>query len=289
MDINNIKYKKTTVPNGSQIEYAYLNATENKRPIVFLYGLVCNNRHFEPQISHFSRKGHPILIQNYRHHFGSTSAEPLDLCNFEKIAEDCHLLMEKLGIKNPMVIGHSMGVNVAIELSLRKNTDIHGLVLISGSPHRPQDFMFNTNLSDVIIPLAKKIFGSNQRILNRVWKNSYKSRLLRLMVLRGGFNPSFVEDEFVKYYVKKIGELGSDVFFKLIEEMKNHNLTTKLHLVNCPTLVMGGDLDKIAPIEGQIVFNTYIKDSSFYLIKDGSHVPQIDFPKTVNEQIENFI
>ena len=34
-----------------------------------------------------------------------------------------------------MVIGHSMGVNVAIELSLRENSNVHGLVLISGSPH----------------------------------------------------------------------------------------------------------------------------------------------------------
>ena len=68
--------------------------------------------------------------------------------------------------------------------------------------------------------------------------------------------------------------------------MKNHNLTTKLHLVDCPTLVMGGDLDKIAPIEGQIIFKNYIKGSSFILIKDGSHVPQIDFQKQLMNKLK---
>ena len=67
--------------------------------------------------------------------------------------------------------------------------------------------------------------------------------------------------------------------------MKNHNLSSKLHLIENKVLIMGGDNDNIAPIEGQVVFEKYLKNSSLYLIKDGSHVPpEVDFHETVNEK-----
>ena len=71
--------------------------------------------------------------------------------------------------------------------------------------------------------------------------------------------------------------------------MKYHNLAANLHHVKTPTLVLGGDKDMIAPITGQIVFHESIKDSEFYLIKDGSHVPQVDFPDSVNNRLHHFI
>ena len=41
--------------------------------------------------------------------------------------------------------------------------------------------------------------------------------------------------------------------------MKNHNLSSKLHLIENEVLIMGGDNDNIAPIEGQMVFEKYLK------------------------------
>ena len=182
-----------------------------------------------------------------------------------------------------------MGVNVALEMALTSPGLLNKLVLISGSPMRPQDYMFNTNLSTFLLPAIKKTLGLNKGISATIWKNLYRLKLARLMVLDGGFNQKQVADEFVKFYLFKIGELGHELFFQLIEQMKNHNLITKLHLVENQCLIMGGDLDKIAPIEGQILFHKYLKNSNFYLIKDGSHVPQIDFPKTVNDEINQFL
>ena len=288
MNIENLEYDKITLANETNIEYKLFNQSSKKTAITFLYGLVCNNNHFTPQINFFIKNGFPVLILNYRHHFGSTSPGGIESCTLKNISKDTRLLLSRLNIKKTHLVGHSMGVNVAIDLSICTPELVEKIAVISGNPMRPQDYMFNTNLSTYIFPALKKILNINKNISTKIWQNMFHIKLVRKIVLDGGFNPEMVTDRFVKFYMKKIGELGFELFFQLIEEMKNHNLSAKLHLVEKPVLVMGGDLDKIAPIEGQILFNKYIKDSQLYLIKDGSHVPQIDFPKTVNKELLSF-
>jgi pimeloyl-ACP methyl ester carboxylesterase len=289
LDYKKINYKTVVLRNNTSLEYLYINDSSNKRPVVFLYGLVCNNRHFEPQINYFTKKNHPVLILNYREHFNSHNPEGIRSCTFNNISEDIFNLLEILNIKGPDIIAHSMGVNVALEMAIQKKHTFNRLVLISGSPMRPQDYMFNTNLSTFLLPAVKKALSINEGLSSGLWKNLYKIKIARMMVLDGGFNQKQVADEFVKFYLMKIGELGYELFFQLIEQMRNHNLITKLHLVENECLIMGGDLDKIAPIEGQILFKKYLKKSNFYLIKDGSHVPQIDFPDSVNDEIDRFL
>tara|TARA_B100000925_G_C22010084_1_gene475818 strand:+ start:5381 stop:6268 length:888 start_codon:yes stop_codon:yes gene_type:complete len=284
-----INYDSVVLENQTSIEYKYFNSHSKKNPIVLLYGLVCNNRHFQFQIDHFVNQDYPLLILNYREHFGSKNPSGIPECSFENIATDVVLLLDYLNIKKPHLIGHSMGVNIALEIAIAFDSLVDKLVLISGSPYRPQDYMFNTNMSYFIFPSVKKILSSNKKLGLKFWENLHRIKLIRKMILDGGFNPKQVTDEFVMYYTKKIGELGFDLFFKLIEEMKNHNLSSKLHLVKNDVLIMGGDADNIAPIEGQIIFEKYIKKASLYLIKDGSHVPQVDFHETVNEKISTFI
>ena len=149
--------------------------------------------------------------------------------------------------------------------------------------------MFKTNKSHEVLPVLKNFLKNKPGLFKIAWKNAHRSNLIRKVVLHGGFNPDQVKDEFVKYYLMKIGELDPLVFFKLLDEMGDQSLISYLPKISTPTLIMGGDLDTIAPISSQLIFSELIPNSEFYLVKDGSHVPQADFPDSVNERIETFI
>ena len=259
--------------------------------IVFLYGLVCNNRHWEYQLDFFLENGFRILLHNYRYHYGSKAIDGSieKNLNFENIANDAEELIEHLGINNVFYIGHSMGVNVSLELIRRGKFNVIGQCLISGNPLDPKDTMFGSNKSHEIIPLLKKAYESKPFFFKKLWVSAYRFPIVRKVVLHGGFNPEMVSDEFVEFYLKKIGELGPEVFFQLLDEMGVQSIISYLPKVEIPTLIMGGDKDTIAPISSQLIFNNLIPDSDFYLVKDGSHVPQADFPQSVNQKIYNFI
>ena len=142
----------------------------------------------------------------------------LNACNFKNIAEDIILLFDILNIKKPHLIGHSMGVNVALEIALTNNQLIDKIVLISGSPSRPQDYMFNTNLKLLHISFYKKILNTNKRLGLQFWKNIHRVKLFRKMILDGGFNPKQVSDEFVNIMRKKLENLALTYFSNLLKK-----------------------------------------------------------------------
>ena len=278
---------------SASIEYKILRPQEkfNGTTIVLLYGLVCNNRHWEFQLEYFLNNGFQILLHNYRFHFGSYAYEQNieENLTFKKIAMDLEELLDHLEIDNIFLVGHSMGVNISLEFIKNSKKNIFGQVLISGNPLDPKDTMFNTDKSHEVIPLLKKSLQNNPKLFKFIWKNAHKVNFVRKIVLYGGFNPDQVKDEFVEFYLKKIGELEPEVFFQLIKEMAEQSLLTSLPFVKISTLIMGGDHDTIAPISSQLIFKNLIDHSEFYIIKDGSHVPQADFYSTVNQKIHQFI
>ena len=147
------------------------------------------------------------------------------------MANDLDLLFQQLKIEQAHLIGHSMGVNVCLEYYFKYHEKVLSLSLIAGTPFRPQDFMFNTNFGDYILEILNRLQGLSPRLANLFWKNMYKPKFIRKMVLDGGFNAEVVDDEFVLFYLKKISELELELFFHLLKLMKYHNLSTSLHQV----------------------------------------------------------
>lgn len=277
-------------PDGLKLYVITNKRRDDSKPwIVFNYGLVCNPKHFGPQISHFHNLGHPMLVHDYRAHFSSQAPENIAEVTFENMANDLAHIMGALKIERALTIGHSMGVNVSLEFAKNYPDMCIGQVLISGTVLPPQDIMFDTNLVDILGPVIENIFKRYPHFSKFIWKTSHYNPVLSKVVHAGGFNTKRVPEDFVRYYIKKIGELPPELFFHLLNEMRNHRILSDLPKIMTPSLIMGGDKDKVIPNYLQHILTQNLPHSDFYLIKDGSHVPQVDFSETVNERIELFI
>ncbi len=263
--------------------------THDEEVIVFNYGLVCNRSHFTPQEKYFDDLGYKILIHDYRAHYSSSGQDQIESCTFKNITSDLKGVLDILTITKPIMIGHSMGVNVTLEFAKNYPNTIYKSILISGTVLPPQDIMFDSNIVDVASPFLQKFAENKPRIFEFIWKNSYKNPIARKIVLDGGFNTRKVEDSFVQVYMKKISELPKDIFFHLLEQMKEHDIISSLENILTPTLIIGGDSDKVIPNYLQRILHQYLPNSKLYILKDGSHVPQIDFPELTNSRIETFI
>ena len=89
--------------------------------------------------------------------------------------------------------------------------------------------------------------------------------------------------------MKKISELPKEIFLHLLDQMKTHSAINHLEAIKTKTLIIGGDKDKVIPNYLQNILQNKIKDSQIYIVKNGSHVPQIDFPNFINSRIELFL
>ncbi len=262
----------------------------NRALLIFNYGLVCNNEHWRYQIDHFDQQKEQILIHDYRFHYSSSGKiDHLEELTFPLIAGDIKALLTSFKAQNYFMFGHSMGVNVTLEFAKLFPESLKGLILISGTVLPPQDVMFDTNIIEIITPYVESLYEKKPDLYRKFWSTSYLNPLAREIVFRGGFNTKQVSNEFIQIYMKRIGELHPKIFLKLMQEMKTQDILKDLGNIETPTLVIGGDKDKVIPNYLQNILKDKLPNSELYIVKDGSHVPQVDFPTTMNEKIEVFI
>lgn len=280
-----------TTSEGVNIHYGKnFNQFDSSKPcIVFNYGLVCNVAHWEKQIPYYNDLGYQIIYHDYRFHFNSDRTNNIDDLSFENISQDMKELLDLLKVGKAFHFGHSMGVNTTLEYAYRYPEDVQGIILISGTVLPPQDILFDTNFMDLLQPILELLLKKYPALYKSIWSTGHKNPLATHLVHQGGFNTKMVPKDFVEHYLKKIGELEPEVFFQLLKEMKNHDIVTKLEMIKVPALIMGGDKDQVIPNFLQYILSENIPNSKLYIIKDGSHVPQVDFFETVNERIDLFL
>lgn len=262
---------------------------KNSDVLVFNYGLVCSNHHWAPQLEYFDSINKKILIHDYRGHFHSTGRDDISKLTYKNITEDVYGLLEKNKIDSAVMLGHSMGVNICLEFARRYPHKVAKQILISGTVVPVYSIMFNTNLVDQLKPLIIKLYNTYPAAFNSFWKFSGWNPLIKKIVHAGGFNLEQVSDEFIEIYLNKIGQLGPDIFFQLLDEMNRHNILASLNRIQVPTLIIGGDNDKVIPNYLQRLLNENLPKSKLYIVRNGSHVPQVDFPQFINERVEYFL
>jgi pimeloyl-ACP methyl ester carboxylesterase len=163
------------------------------------------------------------------------------------------------------------------------------MILIAGTVERPHQIMFDGRWMEYIFPITESIFERYPRIFEFLWKVLPRVPLIQLGIMHGGFNPTQVEQSFVNNYLKKITHLSPRLFFSLMENMYHDSIRSHLPKMMIPTLLVAGDADKIIPLHTQYHLLQQLSHAELYIVKDGSHVPQVDFPQQVNERMYSFL
>jgi non-heme chloroperoxidase len=286
---NDANFFKTS--DGEQLFFVKnFSSLDSSRPIlVFNYGLVCSNHHWKFQTEYFDKQGYQILLHDYRGHFQSTGAHDIKKITFEQMAKDVAGLCEFLNIKKAVMLGHSMGVNICLQLAKDYPELVSGMILISGTFINVKDVMFDSNLMEFIMPVAHFALDKYPAVLRKIWATGGMNPIIRDLIHRSGFNYGKVSKEFVEIYLNRVGQLGIDIFFQLFSEMANQNMIGHIENMKVPALIIGGYKDTVIPNHLQRTLAALLPKSETYFLKEGSHVPQADYPDMVNDRIQLFI
>jgi len=116
------------------VKLSHEEAGSGTPAMVFVHGWTCDRSYFAPQCEHF-RESHRVIALDLRGH-GDSDAPEGDY-SMSVLADDVAWLCTQLGVTGAVVVGHSMGAIVGIELTARHPQLVSALVLVEPGPIAP--------------------------------------------------------------------------------------------------------------------------------------------------------
>ena len=191
------------------------------------------------------------------------------------MAKDTLTLIEKMGLKKPHILGHSMGGCIVQTIALHERDKVNKMIL-----------------SNSLIKL-NHVSVRAQRLLLKLREEGQPSRTLTEGIIPWIFSSHFLADE------KKIEELINQKESYLynqsligqrrqIEALTNFDSGGWYKRIKGPALVIGGDEDILCPRDSELLAN-HIEDAKFVEFRRVAHAPMIEIPKEYVSIMTNYL
>ena len=235
----------------------------NKDTIVFLHGSGLSHIVWSLAEQFFSSKNYNVLSIDLPGH-GNSDGPCLD--SIEKIADWMEKVFDTLKLKNLILVGHSQGCLEILEYSSKYKERLKKLVFVGGS----NKMLVNPDL----IELAQSGHPDAVKLMMK-WGYEGSKKFI-------GGNP-----------VEKIIQSPRDISEILAVDLNacnNYsNGSEAAKVIDLPSMLIFGELDKMVNLESGKKFSNLIKNSTTHVIKGCGHMIMIEKAFEMREKILEFL
>ena len=232
--------------------------------IVFLHGWGASTRTWEHVIAALPPGYRTVAID--QRGWGS-SEHPTSGYSLAELADDAEGVIEALGLKRYILVGHSMGGKTVQFLASRRPKGLAGLVLLASAPPSPftvpeqlRVMMSGPNVREFVTMAVEKMLTSKPISHEDV-------ELLVADAIRG--SPA------------ARAAWGRQTSLEDITEAVGH--------IDAPTLVISGEHDKIDPVESlKRELLPRIRGAVLQVIPDVGHLSLLEAPKEIAQRLDAF-
>lgn len=229
-------------------------------PIIILHGLMGGLSNFDGVANYFPKEGYKVVLPELPLY--TNSILKTNVKAFAKFVKD---FIEKLGYKDVILLGNSLGGHIALYFS-KMYPDLLKAMILTGSSG-----LYESAMGD-----------------------SYPKR----------GNYEYIEKKAQDvFYDPKVAtkELVDEVFATVNDRMKliktlaiaksaiRHNMSKDLPKIQIPTCLIWGKNDKVTPPEVAVEFNELLPDSDLFWIDQCGHAAMMEHPDEFNVILHDWL
>lgn len=246
--------------NGLKVHY---DDTGTGRPVVLMHGWGCTLDTVR-SIAATASKTHRVLnldMPGFGH-----SAEPTEVWTVDDYTALVVRFIELLELERPILIGHSFGGRVAIQLAARRPDMVDSLVLVDAAgvkPKRPLSYYIKVYRFKTLKALANAVLGKKraakviERMRGRSGSADYASASPRMRAI--------------------------------MSRVVNLDLTPCMPLIKAPTLLVWGENDTATPISDARTMERLISGAALVSFPGCGHYSFLDNPVQFAAVLASFL
>jgi pimeloyl-ACP methyl ester carboxylesterase len=241
----------------------YYERTGGPEPeLLFVHGWCCDHTAFQPQFDHFART-RAVTALDLRGCGGSD--RPERGYGIRDFADDVARFCEAVDIRKPVVVGHSLGGMIAVELAARYPSLPRALVLVDPGPIAP----LPATLA-FFDAAADQLEGPGGEDVRRLWTEDMGSR----------------DTELARWIVDLMCAVPLPIAAAVIRGVNAWNGLGAFGLCTVPTLLLCASLGT----DSQALRLLALKpDLEVGVTVGAGHFHQLEVPQQVNAMIERFL
>lgn len=240
----------------------YTDSEKGEKTVILMHGWGCDHTTVASIERVASSCGYRVVNVDFPG-FGD-SQEPTDVWGVEDYTRQIEALTKELGIKSPILLGHSFGGRVGILYASRNQ--VEKLILVDAAGIKPK------------------------RSLKYYWKVYSFKAVKRLMYLFLG------KDAAEKRLDAKRAKAGSSDYAnaspmmrRILSKVVNEDLTDRLHLIKAPTLLIWGENDTATPLSDAQKMEKLIPDAGLVSFPGCGHYSFLDNPIQFAAVLRSFL
>jgi pimeloyl-ACP methyl ester carboxylesterase len=266
-----------TLNSGDKLYYE-VNGPEEGAPVMLLHGWCASMRLYSEQIPALNGAGYRTIALDSIGH--GRSGKKVGAVDKDVVVERFFEVAERVGLcgRPFALIGHSAGGGVAQQIYLKRPDKIACLVLLNTG------YLMRDSL-------LRKIFWTFspqmvEALFNPVTKLALRPAVNAAADAAGlAFNKNPHD---VRLWMADVFRTRPGTARKEIEEIMRHSTKDDLPGIKCPTLIIGGSFDPLAPARQSRVMHDLIPNSELHIVPTG-HVGKMLRSELYNPFILDFL
>lgn len=262
--------------------------SRNATRLVLCDGIACDGFIWKYLWQDLARTA-PLTHWHYRGHGRSAPPADPDRLDIAAHADDLWAVRRHQGNPPCVLVGHSMGCQVALEGYRRHPENVRGLVLLCGSFGKITSTFHGVPILELVLPKLIDAAIKAPQLARALWSRIPPDLSLKIALRAGELDPEKIHPEDMLPYLHHMTHLDFPMFLRMLRAAGEHSAGEYLGDVRVPTLVVAGERDTFTPAFLAQAMANAIPDAELMLVPRGTHVTPIEQPETVNARIETFL
>lgn len=294
------KDREVVTDDRARIRYVLLgddHATNDAPPVVLCAGFMCPDNfwvHLGPSLA----RRHRVVVLNYRGVGASSDPRPpgyrgINLrakdYTIARIAADVAAVLDTEGLSGAVALGHSMGVEVALQLWRDRPDLVAALSLIAGPYRSPMHTFYGSDLGNALFPALRYGLPLVPRPVQ--WQ-ARKALLLPITIpvarairALGPHTP----EEHMRRYREHFAQVDPMVALRTAQGMHEFDASSWLGEIDVPTQIVVGTHDAWCPPSVGEVLRDAIPDARLLVLDGASHAAPIEFPARIVHHLDELL